>query len=93
MTRPERMVEVDIVRALAALAGWERQGDAIAKTYTLESFAAAIAFVSRVAALAESHDHHPDILIQYRRVTLTLSTHDASGLTALDFTLARAIDA
>ncbi len=49
--------------------------------------------VNRVAALAESADHHPDILVQYRNVTLTLSTHSAGGLTDRDFALARAVDA
>jgi 4a-hydroxytetrahydrobiopterin dehydratase len=49
--------------------------------------------VNRVAALAEAADHHPDILVSYTRVTLTLSTHDAGGLTARDFALARQIDA
>ena len=49
--------------------------------------------MSRVAALAEAADHHPDILIEYRNVTLTLTTHDAGGLTARDFSLAARIDA
>ena len=52
-----------------------------------------MAFVNHVADLAEKMDHHPDILIQYKKVTLTLSTHSAGGLTALDFELAKKIDA
>ena len=51
-----------------------------------------MAFVNRVAAFAEEADHHPDILIQYSRVRLTLTTHDAGGLTEGDFALARRID-
>ena len=78
---------------LAALAGWEIDGDRLRKRYTLDSFKAAIAFVNRVAALAEAADHHPDILIEYRHVTLTLTTHDEGGLSARDFSLAARIDA
>ena len=52
-----------------------------------------MAFVNRVAELAEAADHHPDILIQYSKVTLTLSSHDAGGLTERDFSLALSIDA
>jgi 4a-hydroxytetrahydrobiopterin dehydratase len=78
---------------LAALTGWELDGDRLRKRYTLDSFKAAIAFVNRVAALAEAADHHPDILIEYRHVTLTLTTHDEGGLSARDFSLAGRIDA
>jgi 4a-hydroxytetrahydrobiopterin dehydratase len=78
---------------LATLTGWEIDGDRLRKRYTLDSFKAAIAFVNRVAALAEAADHHPDILIEYRHVTLTLTTHDEGGLSARDFSLASRIDA
>ena len=78
---------------LAALTGWEIDGDRLRKRYTLDTFMAAIAFVNRVAALAEAADHHPDILIEYRHVTLTLTTHDEGGLSARDFSLAARIDA
>ena len=78
---------------LAALTGWEIDGDRLRKRYTLDSFMAAIAFVNRVAALAEAADHHPDILVEYRHVTLTLTTHDEGGLSARDFSLAASIDA
>jgi 4a-hydroxytetrahydrobiopterin dehydratase len=85
----EREIEVQ----LAACPGWTREGDAIRRVYERPSFADAIAFVNRVAILAEAADHHPDILVEYRRVTLTLSTHDAGGLTHKDLELARRIDA
>jgi 4a-hydroxytetrahydrobiopterin dehydratase len=78
---------------LATLTGWEIDGDRLRKRYTLDSFKAAIAFVNRVAALAETADHHPDILVEYKRVTLTLTTHDEGGLSARDFSLAARIDA
>ena len=64
---------------------WQKKGDAIVRTYTLPSFADAIAFVSRLAFDAEKMDHHPDLQINYKKVTVTWSTHDAGGLTAKDF--------
>ena len=78
---------------LANLDGWARDGDEISKTYTLPSFPAALAFTSTVGHLAEAADHHPDILVQYKKVKLTLSTHEVSGLSARDFELAAQIDA
>ncbi len=79
--------------SIAELDGWTRNGDEIAKTYMLPSFTAALAFVSTVGHLAEAMDHHPDILVQYKKVTLTLSTHEAGGLSRLDFDLAGQVDA
>ena len=74
--------------------GWEHDDErqAIRRTYQFPSFAAAIRFVGYVAQLAEDSDHHPDIDIRYNRVTLTLSTHSAGGVTEKDFALARQID-
>lgn len=80
-------------RELAALPGWQREGARITRLYTLASFADAIAFVNRVAALAEAADHHPDIQVAYDKVRLTLWSHDSGGLTERDFRLARRIDA
>lgn len=67
------------------LAGWTRDGDAIRKQFVFADFPHAVAFVSRLVPGAEAADHHPDILINYKRVTLTYSTHSAGGLTAKDF--------
>ena len=72
--------------------GWELQASAITKLYKSRDFKEAMALVNRVAELAESQDHHPDILIQYSKVRLTLSTHSAGGLTEKDFALARRIE-
>jgi 4a-hydroxytetrahydrobiopterin dehydratase len=73
---------------------WERHGQAIAREWTLADFPAAIAFVNRVAELAQDADHHPDILVHgWNKVRLELSTHSAGGLTAADFALAERIDA
>ncbi|MFO7169565.1 MAG: 4a-hydroxytetrahydrobiopterin dehydratase [Chloroflexota bacterium] len=82
----------DIASRLEALVGWTREGDAIRKTFKLASFPAAIAFVTHVGFLAEAAGHHPDIDIRWRSVTLTLTTHDAGGLTEKDFALAAQID-
>jgi 4a-hydroxytetrahydrobiopterin dehydratase len=79
--------------SIASLVGWELQGDAIRRRYQFKDFKEAMVFVNRVAALADRADHHPDILIEYNKVTLTLSSHDAGGLTDRDFSLARSIDA
>ena len=71
---------------------WTLEGDAIKKRYTFKTFPDAIAFVDRLALEAERVDHHPDILINYKRVTLTYSTHDEGGLTDKDFAGAAAAD-
>ncbi len=76
---------VDAERWLQTVDGWTLEGDAIKKTFTFQDFVAAIAFVNRLAPEAEAADHHPDILVQYKRVTLTYSTHSAGGLTLKDF--------
>jgi 4a-hydroxytetrahydrobiopterin dehydratase len=72
-------------RKLQTLAGWELSGNAIRRQFTLRDFTDALAFVVRLGFAAESVDHHPDILINYKRVTLTYSTHSAGGLTDKDF--------
>ncbi len=82
----------EIEAALAETPGWTPSGAAISRTFTLPSFTAALTFAAAVGHLAERANHHPDILIQYRRVTFTLSTHDAGGLTDKDFALAREIN-
>jgi len=84
--------EAAIESRMKELDGWTRDGNRIRRTFEFSSFPAAIAFVNRVAGLAEEADHHPDIDIRYRRVDLTLSTHSAGGITDRDIYLARAID-
>ena len=81
-----------IAQRLSALDGWAREGDEIVKTFELPTFPDAIAFVTRVADRAEAADHHPDLDIRYRKVRVALSTHDAGGLTDLDFDLAAEIE-
>jgi 4a-hydroxytetrahydrobiopterin dehydratase len=72
---------------------WTREGDTIVKTVVGKDFASSLAFVNQVGALAEARNHHPDITISWNKVTLTLTTHDAGGLTEADLELAGAIDA
>ena len=80
--------DADAAERLSRLPGWARNGNEIRRTFTFADFKEAMGFVNRVADLAEEMDHHPDIDIRYSRVTLALTTHDAGGLTALDFDLA-----
>jgi 4a-hydroxytetrahydrobiopterin dehydratase len=75
----------DIDQRISNLDGWTLDGDAIRKQYTFAGFPEAVAFVNRLVPGAESADHHPDISINYKRVTLTYSTHSEGGLTARDF--------
>ncbi len=81
-----------IRQRMAALDQWTRNGQEIRRSFKFDSFTAAIGFVTEVAGLAEEADHHPDILVNYDRVTLSLSTHSAGGLTDKDMDLARRID-
>lgn len=83
-----RLDDDQISAGLAALPGWDREGDEIVRVFELETFPAAIAFVDRIAVLAEAADHHPDLDIRYRRVRVALTTHDAGGLSQLDLDLA-----
>lgn len=71
---------------------WSSAGDAIQRTVQFANFVEAMAFVNTIAASAEKAQHHPDILIRYNKVTLTLSTHDAGGLTRKDFDFAKDVD-
>jgi 4a-hydroxytetrahydrobiopterin dehydratase len=88
----QKLSDLEIQRALGGLAGWARRGDALVKTYTFDKFADGISFVGRVARAADEMDHHPDIDIRYTKVTMSLSTHDAGGITQSDLTLAEKID-
>jgi 4a-hydroxytetrahydrobiopterin dehydratase len=63
---------------------WQEQDDALVREFELSSFPAAIAFVDRLAELAESENHHPDIDVRYRRVTVRWTTHSEGGITAKD---------
>lgn len=79
---------------LEALADWSlaRDGDAIARTFEFSDFSEAFAFMARVALLAEKRDHHPEWSNVYNRVEITLTTHDAGGLSLRDVHMAKKID-
>ena len=79
----------------ATLPGWRvlEGRDAIARDFKFKDFSAAWGFMARVALLAERHDHHPEWSNAYNRVSITLTTHDARGLSARDIALAQAVDA
>jgi 4a-hydroxytetrahydrobiopterin dehydratase len=75
----------DAEARLGEIPGWTLEDDAIRKQFVCKDFPAAVDFVTRLVPGAEAADHHPDILINYKRVTLTYSTHSEGGLTAKDF--------
>jgi 4a-hydroxytetrahydrobiopterin dehydratase len=86
------MSDTEVKDALADLPNWELSGSEIVKEYKFADFAAAMAFVNQVAEAAEAANHHPDIDIRWNKITLTLATHSAGGLTDKDFALAQAIE-
>lgn len=88
----QKLSDLEIQRALGSLPGWSRRGDTLTKTYTFEKFADGIALIDRVARIADEMDHHPDIDIRYTKVLMSLSTHDAGGITQSDLTLAERIE-
>lgn len=83
--------EADIQTRLGQLSEWTQDGKTIKTIKTFGGFPEAIAFVNKLVDPAESAGHHPDIAISYNKVTVTLSTHDAGGLTELDFEMAKTI--
>ncbi len=85
--------DIEIQRGLGTLPGWSRKGDTLVKTYHFAAFPDGIAFLARVATIAESMNHHPDVDIRYTKVHFALSTHDQGGITTKDFDLAKAIEA
>lgn len=88
----EKLTQESIDAKLPELPEWSLSGGALQRTFKFDNFVDAMAFVNKVAELAEDAQHHPDILVRYSKVTLTLSTHDAGGITQKDFDLAREVD-
>lgn len=93
MTVPQ-LTDAQRDAALGELPGWSlaRGGAAIERTFTFDNFAQAFGFMTSVAILAEKLDHHPEWFNVYNRVEITLTTHDASGLSQRDITLAKSIE-
>lgn len=88
----ERLTNEQIEQHLTEVPEWTETNDCIQRTYRLEDFNQALEFINRAAEYAERVQHHPDILVRYNKVTLTLTTHDAEGLTEKDFDFAQAAD-
>lgn len=89
----KKLTPDQIKTALSSVPDWKKNGDAITRTFQFKDFPAAIKFVDALATIAEKEWHHPDIDIRWNKVILTLSTHDAGGLTEKDFNLAKQFDA
>jgi 4a-hydroxytetrahydrobiopterin dehydratase len=87
-----KLTSEEIAIKLTALAGWEYKDNAISKRLQFKSFKDGIHFTGKVAEIAEAADHHPDILINYTRVTFMCSTYDQGGVTEKDFALANEIE-
>jgi 4a-hydroxytetrahydrobiopterin dehydratase len=87
-----KLTQEQIAAKLKALPGWEFKDNAIRKTFKFKEYLHGIEFVQKVAEIAEGADHHPDITINYTRVTFSCSTHDAGGVTDKDFKLADNIE-
>ena len=87
-----RLTDAQIRDEIARLEGWTLDGKAIRKQFTFRGFPEAVAFVQRLVPECEAADHHPDITINYKRVTLSYSTHSEGGLTLKDMDGARMAD-
>jgi 4a-hydroxytetrahydrobiopterin dehydratase len=92
MASPPVLTEHEIAEALRDLSGWKMEDGKLARKYLFPGFADAMAFVNKVAGIAERMNHHPFISIDYRRVTLRLTTWHSGGITGLDIDSAKAYD-
>jgi 4a-hydroxytetrahydrobiopterin dehydratase len=87
-----KLSEAEVASKTGSVPDWKRTGAEISRTFQFKDFAGAMRFVNAVAGEAEKANHHPDIDIRWNKVKLTLSTHDAGGLTEKDFALAQVSD-
>jgi 4a-hydroxytetrahydrobiopterin dehydratase len=88
------LTDAEIEARLQQVNGWTRDGDQITKTFKLESYMAGLALAAAIGTVCEGLDHHPDMLIGWRKVTVSFTTHDAgSKLSAKDFDAAARVDA
>jgi 4a-hydroxytetrahydrobiopterin dehydratase len=92
VARVEKLSEADITGRLPEVPGWELTDGKLLRTFTFGNFVQAFGFMTSVALLAESMDHHPDWSNVYHRVTIGLNTHDVGGISQLDFDLAKKIN-
>jgi len=92
MARPAKLDRSDVDTWLTAHPGWERDGEALVRSFKLADFGSALAFAVRLGMIAEKKDHHPDILIGWGKARVLWTTHDAGGITRLDLELAEATE-
>lgn len=92
MAARHKLSDGEVSARLSRLSGWTLSGAQIQKTYQFRDFSEAFGFMARAALAAERRDHHPDWSNSWSRVVVSLSTHDASGLTELDFEMAEEFD-
>ena len=89
---PPILPQEEIDKRLNGINDWRQDDRYIVRNFSFPSFKEAITFINRVAEISEEIDHHPDITINYRRVTLSITTHSEGGITRRDFRLAGRID-
>ena len=88
-----KLTDAEISAQLVGISGWTVENEKLHKEFQFDSFVEAFGFMASVALIAESMNHHPEWFNVYNRVTVDLATHDAGGISALDFELAKKIDA
>ena len=88
-----KLTDAEISTQLQELSGWTVENEKLHKEFQFDSFVEAFGFMAQVALIAESMNHHPEWFNVYNRVTVDLATHDAGGISALDFELAKKVDA
>ena len=93
MTRPRKLTDGEVAAALRGLTGWSVEGGKLHREFRFGDFSEAFGFMTRAALAAESMNHHPEWFNVWSRVVVDLQTHDAGGLTELDFELARRLSA
>ena len=89
----KKLSDTEIEKSLSDLNGWKVENNNLKKRYSFASFAESLAFINQVGAIAEQHDHHPDITFGWGFAEINLTTHDRGGVTAFDFAVAKEIDA
>ena len=92
MNQNQRLSETEVTQQLQNLSGWQRQNQTLVYTHSFNNFIESVNFVNCLVEPAEALGHHPDLNISYNKVTMNLTTHDAGGLTTLDFQLAKKIN-
>ena len=91
-THEKPYTDAQITEQLGRLQGWSYKDEAIRRVYQTDGWPITLMLVNALGFIAEAADHHPDLVVGYRRVTVTLSSHSAGGVTAKDFELAKKFD-